>query len=64
MEKALIVAYRMNSKVCNYLINYPDKMKELLALYVIYTEKCSTAKRELDEAIANLYEISPDSEAV
>lgn len=63
MEKALIVAYRMNSKVCNFLNLYPDKMDELLALHVIYMKECSTAKRKFDRAIKDLYKRRTDSEA-
>ena len=63
MEKALIVAYRMNSRECNFLKLYPDKMDELLALHAIYIKECSKAKSKFDRAFKDLYKRSADSEA-
>jgi len=63
MEKVLLVAYRMNSRECNFLKLYPDKMDELHALHVIYMKECSIAKRKFDRAIRDLYNRSAVSEA-
>jgi hypothetical protein len=63
MEKALIVAYRMNSRECNFLKLYPDKKDELLALHAIYIMECSRAKTKFDRAFRDLYKRNMDSEA-
>jgi len=63
MEKALIVAYRMNSRECNFLKLYPDKKDELLALHAIYIMECSRAKTKFDRAFRDLYKRNTDSEA-
>jgi len=63
MEKVLLVAYRMNSRDCNFLKLYPNKMDELLALHSIYMKECSIAKRNYDRAFRDLYKRSAVSEA-
>lgn len=63
MEDVKIVAYRMNSRECNFLKLYPDKKDELLALHAIYIMECSKAKSKFDRALRSLYKRGVDSVA-